>query len=112
MEGEATLGELFENAEQYSKTSAELFKLKAISKTADVASSLLSKFIVIFFIGMSMLIASIGISIWIGEILGGSYYGFLIVAGFYLVIGLFLHLVRYKWIKMPVSNRIIIQALK
>src|ERR1700741_1715756 len=111
MENDATLVELLERAEQYGKTSVELFKLKAIEKTADVASSFVSNFIVLILIGMSVFIASMGISIWIGEILGHSYAGFFIVAGCYVLIGLLVAIFKRKLVKIPVSNAIITQTL-
>jgi phosphoglycerol transferase MdoB-like AlkP superfamily enzyme len=103
---------LFERAEDYGKTTLNLFKLNAIDKSADVVSSLVSRLAVIMAVVFSVLIISIGLSLWIGELLGNTYYGFFIVGGFYALIAILLQVFRHDWIKYPVSNSIIKQLLK
>ena len=103
---------LFEKAENYSKTSLELFKLTAIDKSADVASSLVVQF-AIFMVGVVfMLVINIGIAMWLGELLGKPYYGFFVVAAFYAVVMALLFIFRHEWINTPVSNSIITQMTK
>lgn len=112
MEDNASLiGTLFEKAEHYAKTSAELFKLKTIDKSADVISTLTARLAVVSFITLFFLILNIGIALWIGEMLGKTYYGFFIVAGFYALAGIVFYIFRNKWIKTPLRNSIIAQAL-
>ena len=112
MENHAILiGKLFEKAERYTMSSVELYKLKVIDKSADVISSLTARLAVILFITLFFLILNIGIALWIGETLGKSYYGFFIVAGFYALVGIVLYLFRNRWIKEPLRNSIITQAL-
>jgi hypothetical protein len=103
---------LFERAEDYSKTTVELFKLKAINKSSDVISSLVSRFAILLVITLFVLIISVGIALYLGEVLGKSYYGFFIIGTFYALIAILLHVFRYQWIKYPVSNSIIKQLLK
>jgi len=102
---------LFEKTEHFTKTSAELYKLKAIAKFADVTSTLIARLSVTVFIILFFLILNIGIALWLGEILGKSYFGFFCVAGFYVLGGVILYIFRNKWIKAPVRNSIITQAL-
>ncbi|HEV8515324.1 MAG TPA: hypothetical protein VGQ59_18705 [Cyclobacteriaceae bacterium] len=103
---------LFEKAENYSKTSLELFKLTAIDKSADVVSSLVVRFS-IFMVGVVfMLVINIGIAMWLGELLGKPYYGFFVVAAFYAMVTTLLYVFRHEWIKTPVSNSIITQMTK
>ena len=112
MEDQTSLmGTLFEKTEHYMKTSVELLKLKALDKSTDVISDLTSRLAVVVFIALFFLILSIGVALWIGEELGKSYYGFLIVAGFYGLTGLLLHVFRNTWIKEPLKNSIIAQAI-
>ncbi|MHB1687926.1 MAG: hypothetical protein ACYCVH_11180 [Ignavibacteriaceae bacterium] len=113
MENQANIIEdLFEKAEEYGKTSIDLFKLKAIDKSSDVLSSLASYLAILFIIFITMLILNIGIALLIGEWLGKSYYGFFILAAFYGILGVVLFLFRNVWIKVPISQLIITQALK
>ena len=103
---------LFEKAEDYSKTTIELFKLNAIDKSADVVSSLVSRLAVFIAVALSVLIINIGFALWIGLLLGNSFYGFFIIGTFYAIVALLLHVFRHAWIKYPVSNSIITQMLK
>ena len=108
----STIETLFEKAEDYTRTTAELMKLKAVDKTADVASSMLSRAAVSIVFVMFAFLVNIGLSLWIGELLGKTYYGFFIVSSFYLLISILLYIFRDPVIKMPVSNFIIVRMLK
>ncbi|MFN3755174.1 hypothetical protein [Flavobacterium sp.] len=103
---------LFERAKDYSKSTIELFKLNAIDKSADVVSSLLARLAVIMTVVLSVVIINIGISIWVGKLLGEVFYGFLIIGGFYAFIALLLHIFRHQWIKHPISNSIVKKMMK
>jgi hypothetical protein len=50
----------------------------------------------------------IGLSLWVSEFVGQLYFGF-IVGAFYLALAYYF---KDKWIKMPISNFIIIKMLK
>ncbi len=111
METKSTLIEsLFEKAEAYAKTNLNLFKLKAIDKSADAVSTIVSTLAVIIFILLTTIMLSIGLALWIGELIGKSYYGFFIVAGFYVLIALILHFMP-GIIKSPVNDSIILKML-
>jgi hypothetical protein len=113
IEEEANILEsLLENAEEYSKTSLELLKLKALEKTSDIVSSLIPHLAVSFFAVLFLIMISIGTAIWLGEILGNSYYGFFCVAGFYGLIGIILHFFLHDWLKKVIGNFTIKQVLK
>lgn len=108
----ASIETLFERAEDYTRTSAELVKLNAIDKSADVLSSLLSRLTVAIFAVMFVLLLNIGLSLWIGEIIQKPYLGFFIVSGVYLIGSIVLYSFKDQWIKIPVSNFIIAKLLK
>ncbi len=103
---------LFEKAQDYNKTTIELFKLNAIDKSADVASSLLSRLAIFMVVALSVIIINIGIALWVGKLLGNAFYGFFIIGGFYALVAILLHTFRHRWIKYPISNAIITQLLK
>jgi len=102
---------LFQKAEAYGLTAVELLKLKTIDKFAEVVSSLTSQLVISLIASMFVFSINIGISLWIGEKTGKSYYGFFIVAGFYLVIAIIVFVYRHRWIKKPITNTIIKQML-
>jgi len=103
---------LIERGEQYGKTTLELLKLKTIDKSADVASNLVSWLIVVIFAVLFFLILNIGVALWIGELLGKSYYGFFVVSGFYAFLALVFGIFRKQLIKNPVNESIINQVLE
>lgn len=98
---------LFEKAENYSKTSLELLTLKAIDKSADVGSSFGVGAVILTVIATFALTINIGVALWLSELLGKSYYGFFMVAVFYLIVTILLYFFRNEWIKIPMSNTII-----
>jgi len=103
---------LIERVTDFSKTSYELAKLKTLDKSSDVASSMIPHSIVFVLFASFMLFANFGLAFWLGEILGNTYYGFFVVAGFYVIAGLVLHFFFHKRIKNLIWNSIIKQVLK
>jgi hypothetical protein len=103
---------LFDKAEAYSRTTYELSKLKLLETTNIVVTSLIARLSVILMISMFSFVLSIAISLWLGDLLGKAYYGFFIVAGFYFAAGIILHFFLLKWVKKPISELIIKQALQ
>lgn len=107
-----TIETLIEKAKIYSKTTFELYKYNAIYKAADVISTLAIKLIITVFLVLFSLMINIGLALWIGELLGNSYYGFFVIAAVYLFMALIVYFFRNQLIKNPVSNLIISQSLK
>jgi len=103
---------LFEKAEAYGKTTYELSKLKLLETTNIVVTSLIARLSTILMISMFSFVLSIAVALWLGDILGKAYYGFFIVAGFYLLAGVILHFFLHGWVKKPISELIIKQALQ
>jgi len=103
---------LFEKAETFGKTTYELSKLKALETTTVVASSLVARLSVVLMLSIFTLVFNIGVALYLGDLLGKSYYGFFIVAAFYLIAGIVLHYFLHKWIKKPLADLIISQALQ
>jgi len=103
---------LYEKAKDYVEINIELVKLYAIDKIAGVASSILSRLVITMGVAMVILFLSIGLSLYLGELLGKDYFGFLVVSGFYLIVTIFISFYRDKIIKAPVANLFIEKLLK
>jgi len=103
---------LIERVENYSKITIDLAKLTAIDKTSEVVSSLASRLVILVIIALFAFVINIGLSLWIGDVLGKLYYGFFVVSGIYLIIGIIVYAARENWIKNPVQNLLIAQMLK
>lgn len=102
---------LLEKAEVYGKTSFELVKLKALDKTADLASTLASRSMFALVVSFFAFTINIAIALWLGDLLGKAYYGFLIVASCYALAGIVLLLI-HPFIKSRVNNAVIRQLFK
>ncbi|OYU81191.1 MAG: hypothetical protein CFE23_05335 [Flavobacterium sp. BFFFF1] len=103
---------LFDKIEQLGKTNIELYKLKAIDKVTDVFASVTSRIIIAASIALFFFLLTIGLSLYIGDLLGKSYYGFFVMAAFYIVVTLILVFVRRKHIELRLNNYIINQIFK
>lgn len=102
-----TIEKLIEKAEIYSKTSLELCKYKAVSKSADIFSNVAAKMVIMLVVVLFLLLINVGLALWVGQELGKVYYGFFTIAFGYLCLAILLYIFREEWIKNPVSNFII-----
>ena len=98
---------LFEKTRDYVETRADLFKLKAIKKTAEVGSSIVSQVIIAIVFSSFFIFLNIAIGLLIGDLLGKLYLGFFIVAAFYLIVGILIYSNRHKIISSPIADSII-----
>ena len=113
MEDNANLLEsLLEKATEYGKTSFELVKLKALDKSSDIVSTIVPRLVVIALLSSFLLFLNLGLALWLGEILGKTFYGFFVVAAFYGFAGLIIHFFMHKRLKKIVSNYFIKKVLK
>lgn len=107
MESKTSVEELFDKLKDYIDTTVDLFKLKSIKKV----SGFLSTFtIAIILLGVSFLVLmllSIGFALLIGAWLGKMYYGFFVMGGIFIIIGLVLYSRRKKWLKITISDKLI-----
>ena len=102
---------LYGKVESYFSTSYELAKLKSLEVAVLVASSFISTLSVVVMLFLFILVSSIGIALWLGDLLGEAYCGFFIVSFFYLLLGLVFSFFLRRWISKPVSKLIITEAL-
>ncbi len=97
---------LMERVEQYGKTSVELIKLKTIEKTSDIASDAISRVIVLGLFLFSAVLLNISASLYLGDIFGKIYMGFLVMAIFYGLLGLIISFFHIS-IKQAINDLII-----
>ena len=103
---------LLEYGQAYIKTSVQLLKFKTTDKVAEITSNLASGLIILILFTLLFINLNIGIALLIGSLLGRIWLGFLILSGFYGVVGILIYIFRNSWIKKPVSNAVIKQLLK
>jgi len=108
---ESLIQPLLESVEEYGKTNFELIRLKAVDKTANIASMLLSRLALLSALSLFIVSLNVAVALWLGDLLGKNYYGFFIVALFYglaVTVLFFLH----PTIKTRINNSIIIKVFK
>lgn len=103
---------IYDQVEEYAKTTVELYRLKAINSLADVFAAVSTGFIIWVIISFFLVFVSIGAAFYIGEVLGKWHYGFFIVAGFYALVGIIIYALRFKCLKQRINNFIIRQIFK
>jgi hypothetical protein len=106
------LESLLDSAKEYGITSLELAKLKALGKATDVVSSLVPVTIVFVLVALFLLFLSLGVAFWLGDILGRTFYGFFVVAGFYVLCGLILQFLLHDWVKRIIGDLFVKHMLK
>lgn len=112
MEDRSKIEQIYERVEQYVLTTVELYKLKTLQKLAETATSIVTSLIMAIFGLLFLLFVSIGLAIYLGEITGRMYYGFLIVAGIYLLFAVVLYSIRTTFLKDKVSTYVVREIFK
>lgn len=98
---------LFEKASDYAETRFRLFQLKAIDKISDMVATAIAGIIVAIAFIFFLVMFNIALALFIGALLGKAYWGFLILAGFYLLLWFVFRAGNNKWFKTPITNLII-----
>ena len=113
MENQKTsLEVLVERIEAYAKTSLKLFRLKATDKVAELVSDMASGLTMAVILILVFVNLNIGIALFLGDLFGKMYLGFLAVSGLYACLGLLVYFFRSTWIKKPINNLLINNLLK
>lgn len=108
MENETTIvEELFYKLKDYGQTTLELYKLKAISKVSGIISRAITSLLLLVLLFLVMICVTVGFALLIGEWLGHAYWGFFIMTAIYVIAGLVLFAGRNKFMKEPISNKLI-----
>lgn len=103
---------LFKRVTDFTLTYTELTKLKAINKLTQVASAIFPDLIISILMLVFLLFINLGLAFWFGDMLGKIYFGFLLIAAFYLVIGGITHFFMRGWIRKTVANYFIRQIFR
>jgi len=92
---------------EFYETQSELKKLQTIEKTTEVISSSAATFSIILVFFFVVVFASVAAAYAITEMTGRASTGFLVITGFYLLLGILLLSFKDKWIKQPLMNNMI-----
>lgn len=95
--------------QDYLETQVELLKVQAAEKISSLLANMIAALILSLFLLFFLLFASIGLAHVLSDWIGRSYAGFLIMAGFYLLIGYVVFKNRERILRRPILNAIVRQ---
>lgn len=107
MEEYEKVEELTDQLKSYADTNIELVKLEfterlAMAAPLGVSGLILGQLVILFVIFLSA-----GLSFYLSELLGHAYLGFVLVAGFYLLLALVYAGTRARYFEAPLRNKIV-----
>lgn len=108
----AKVEELAGTIKDYVNARIEAVKLNAAEKSSVVISNLIAGLVVAFVLLLFIVMGSIALAFGLGEWIGKTWAGFLIVAFIYLLIGIIVWIARVRIIRLPVMNAIIKQLFR
>jgi hypothetical protein len=101
--------ELADNVKEYFNTKIESVKLNAAEKSSYVIANLIAGMAALVVFIFFIIFAGVALSLVLGEWMGKQWAGFLVVAFFYLLVGIVVWAARGKIIRLPVMNALIQQ---
>ena len=104
---EETLGAAFEQAKEYVNLRVELAKTEAAEKIAKASGSVGAAVVILLTVFFFLLFASVMAGFYFSGLLHSYFYGFGIVAAFYLVLLLVLAVAKKGLIEKPVADRVV-----
>lgn len=98
---------LTDHVKDYVNTKIEITKLRIAEKTSQVVGNVIAVIIVVVFFLFVVVFGSLAGAWALSDLIGKRYAGFLIVAGFYLLLGIIVWAARGRLIRFPVMNALI-----
>ena len=99
--------ELGKTIKEYINNRTDQLKLTAAEKTAVLVSLLMAAMIIAVFFVFAVLFLAIALSVYMGEVFGALYYGFLFTAAVILVLGMIVWIFRKQMIQYPLMNALL-----
>jgi Flp pilus assembly protein TadB len=103
---------MFEKIKKYILTNIELQKLSAVEKIALIMGAIAAASILVIFFLIAVLFLSVGLCLYISNLFGDNYSGFLIMGGVYLLLAVIAYLLKDSMISKPVANSVIRMMFK
>ena len=112
MEDKSKIEKIYERVEQFALTSIELYKLKAWQKAAEIATTVATSLLMGVFGLLFLLFVSVGLAVYLGEIMGRMHYGFMVVSGIYLLLAIIVYALRARVLKDKLNTYIVRKIFK
>lgn len=103
------LEDLAAHIKEYVNNRVSSIKLSVAEKTSKILANLIAASIVIFVFFFFIIFISIAIAFAFAKLTGEYYWGFLIVAGIYLLMGIIVWALKDKLLRFPIMNSMLKQ---
>jgi hypothetical protein len=101
---------IFERLEKYANTNIELYHLKLVDKSSEIATHVILKSMNILLILLFFIPLNLALALYLGDYFGKMHLGFLSVSVFYYFIWIVFRILR-KVFRNSLNNRIITQLI-
>jgi hypothetical protein len=101
------LKDIYRHITDYIDTRIELTKIQLIEKISLIGTKLITAIVLIFFFFFFLIFISVAAALVIGTALNGMFWGFLIVALFYLSLGIIFQVFNRKIVFNPILNQLV-----
>ncbi|MBL0181942.1 MAG: phage holin family protein [Chitinophagaceae bacterium] len=108
----AKVEEMAEHVKEYVNNHIASAKLNVAEKTSGVLANIIAMAVALMVFVFFIVFTSVALAFVFAKLTGEYYWGFLIVAGIYLLIGLLVWTMREKLLKLPIMNAILQQLFK
>lgn len=108
----AKFEDLFVHLKEYLDNRIAYTKLSAAEKSSKLFANLAAIFFSMLLLFFFIVFVSIAIAYALAKLTGEYYWGFLIVAGIYLLIGIFVWSAKEKLLRLPIMNALLKQLFK
>jgi hypothetical protein len=102
---------LSDSVKQYLLLNCEIIKLEVTKKTSEIGAYIFSSLLLVIALFLFVFALSMGVGFYLSALLGDTFSGFAIIAGFYLLISIIVLIGRKKLIEKPLRNKIIRKLL-
>lgn len=103
---------MIDKLKDYVNVRIELAKLSVIEKGSKLFATVITDSIIGILFVLTFVFASFGLCFYLSEVIGNTYVGFFIVAGFYLLIGLIVYAIKDNILEKRLANRVITKVFK
>lgn len=106
------LEELLAHLKEYLDNRIAYTKLSVAEKSSKIFANLVSIFVSVLILFFFVVFASIALAFALAKLTGEYYWGFLIVAGIYLLMGTIVWIAKEKLLRLPMMNALLKQFFK
>ena len=108
----AKVEEMAEHVKEYVNNHINSAKISVAEKTSGILANIIAVTIVFTVFLFFIIFSSVALAYAFAKLTGEYYWGFLIVAGIYLLIGVLVWPLKEKLLRMPIMNSILHQLFK